>query len=226
VGRLILVIDNELDSGKSLVPFLLEAGYRIHSESDGLAGVTAARRLAPDAVVLDVRSPGIDGWEICRRLRQDPATSTLPILFCSAETGELALIRAFELGADDYLTKPVANRELSARLEAVIRRSEGPPDSSVILKISGLAIDLCQRTVTVAGRSVLLTVTQFNLLKSLLQKEGGVISRKELLKLSLREGATSKERTVDVHMTALRKRLGKLGERIKGIPGLGYKFSN
>jgi DNA-binding response OmpR family regulator len=224
VARTILVIDDEPELVKLLDYNLSKAGYLVLSARDGEAGLAAARKHAPDAIILDVMMPGLDGWEVCKRLRQDPSTSALPLLMLTAKADEGDRVLGLELGADDYVTKPFGVRELLARVKALLRRSEVASTSPEVLKTGKIVIDSSRRTVTVSGKPVALTATEFNLLKSLAEKEGRVISREDLLSLARGDDVAVMDRTVDVHVAALRKKLGKQGEMIETVRGVGYRM--
>jgi DNA-binding response OmpR family regulator len=224
VGRTILVIDDEPELVKLLDYNLTKAGYLVLSAKDGENGLAAARKHSPDAIILDVMMPGLDGWEVCKRLRTDPSTSALPILMLTAKAEEGDRVLGLELGADDYVTKPFGVRELLARVKALLRRSEIATASPEVVKSGKIVIDSSRRTVTVAGKPVALTATEFNLLKSLAEKEGRVISREDLLSLARGDEVAVMDRTVDVHVAALRKKLGKQGDMIETVRGVGYRM--
>ena len=224
MARTILVIDDEPELVKLLDYNLTKAGYLVLTAKDGESGLAAARKHAPDAIVLDVMMPGLDGWEVCKRLRQDPSTSALPLLMLTAKAEEADRVLGLELGADDYVTKPFGVRELLARVKALLRRSEVSAVSPEVIKSGKLVIDSSRRTVTAAGKPVALTATEFNLLKALAEKEGRVISREDLLSLARGDEVAVMDRTVDVHVAALRKKLGKHGEVIETVRGVGYRL--
>jgi len=224
VARTILVIDDEPELVKLLDYNLSKAGYLVLSAKDGESGLAAARKHAPDAIILDVMMPGLDGWEVCKRLRQDPSTSALPVLMLTAKGDEGDRVLGLELGADDYVTKPFGVRELIARVKALLRRLEAASASPEVLKTGKLVIDSSRRTVSAGGKPVALTATEFNLLRALAEKEGRVISREDLLSLARGDDVAVMDRTVDVHVAALRKKLGKYGEIIETVRGVGYRM--
>jgi DNA-binding response OmpR family regulator len=224
VARTILVIDDEPELVKLLDYNLSKAGYLVLSARDGESGLAAARKHAPDAIILDVMMPGLDGWEVCKRLRQDPSTSALPVLMLTAKADEGDRVLGLELGADDYVGKPFGVRELLARVKALLRRSEVASSSPEVLKTGKIIIDSSRRTVMASGKPVALTATEFNLLKALAEKEGRVISREDLLSLARGDEVAVMDRTVDVHVASLRKKLGKLGEMIETVRGVGYRL--
>jgi len=224
MARTILVIDDEPELVKLLDYNLSKAGYLVLSAKDGESGLAAARKHAPDAIILDVMMPGLDGWEVCKRLRQDPSTSALPVLMLTAKGEEGDRVLGLELGADDYVTKPFGVRELIARVKALLRRLEAASASPEVLKTGKIVIDSSRRTVSAAGKPVALTATEFNLLRALAEKEGRVISREDLLSLARGDDVAVMDRTVDVHVAALRKKLGKHGETIETVRGVGYRL--
>ena len=224
MARTILVIDDEPELVKLLDYNLTKAGYLVLSARDGETGLGSARKHAPDAIILDVMMPGLDGWEVCKRLRQDPSTSALPILMLTAKAEEGDRVLGLELGADDYVTKPFGVRELLARVKALLRRSEVASSSPEVLKSGKIVLDSSRRTVTSSGKPVALTATEFNLLKALAEKQGRVISREDLLSLARGDDVAVMDRTVDVHVAALRKKLGKNGETIETVRGVGYRL--
>jgi two-component system alkaline phosphatase synthesis response regulator PhoP len=224
VARTILVIDDEPELVKLLDYNLTKAGYLVLSAKDGENGLAAARKHAPDAVILDVMMPGLDGWEVCKRLRQDASTSAIPLLMLTAKSEEGDRVLGLELGADDYVTKPFGVRELLARVKALLRRSETASTAPEIVKAGKVVIDSSRRTVVASGKPVALTATEFNLLKALADKEGRVISREDLLSLARGDDVAVMDRTVDVHVAALRKKLGKHGEMIETVRGVGYRL--
>jgi len=224
VSRTILVIDDEPELVKLLDYNFTKAGYLVLCAKDGENGLAAARKHSPDAIILDVMMPGLDGWEVCKRLRQDPATSALPLLMLTAKAEEGDRVLGLELGADDYVTKPFGVRELLARVKALLRRSEVASASPEVIKTGKIVIDSSRRTVTVNSKPVALTATEFNLLKALAEKEGRVISREDLLSLARGDEVAVMDRTVDVHVAALRKKLGKQGDMIETVRGVGYRM--
>jgi DNA-binding response OmpR family regulator len=224
MGRTVLVIDDEPELVKLLDYNLTKAGYLVLGAKDGEAGLAAARKHAPDAIILDVMMPGLDGWEVCKRLRQDPGTSAIPLLMLTAKAEEGDRVLGLELGADDYVSKPFGVRELLARVKALLRRSEVASASPEVLKSGKIVVDSSRRTVTVSGKPVALTATEFNLLKALAEREGRVISREDLLSLARGDEVAVMDRTVDVHVAALRKKLGKQGDMIETVRGVGYRM--
>ena len=216
---LVLVVEDEAAIADLQRLYLAREGYGVHVETDGAAGLAAARRLKPVAIVLDVGLPGMDGTEVCRALREEG--DWVPVLFCTARDDEVDRVLGLELGADDYLTKPFSPRELVSRVRAVLRRTQGtvaqPP-----LVLGPVRVDLETREVTVDHEPVALTTTEFDLLAALLRKPGRVLTREQLLSQVWGYEAAAGTRTVDVHVGQVRAKLGAAGDLIRTVRGVGY----
>jgi DNA-binding response OmpR family regulator len=170
--------------------------------------------------------PGLDGWEVCKRLRSDPSTVSTPLLMLTAKAEEGDRVLGLELGADDYVAKPFGIRELLARVKALLRRAEVVPDQQEVLKAGPLVIDSGRRMVSAAGKRVELTTTEFDLLRLLAERPGRVISREDLLSRIRGDDAAVIDRTVDVHVSALRRKLGRHGELVETVRGVGYRLKD
>ncbi|HUK64074.1 MAG TPA: winged helix-turn-helix domain-containing protein, partial [Dongiaceae bacterium] len=183
--------------------------------------------MPPDLVVLDLMLPEMDGLEVCRRLRGDPATAALPLIMLTAKADEVDRVVGLELGADDYLAKPFSPKELVARVRAVLRRARPGPSSRPIT-IGEVSLDAARHSVTVAGRPVELTPKEFDLLQTLLEAAGRVLSREHLLNRvwGYARADEIESRTVDVHIRRLRAKLGTEERRIATIKGVGYRFDS
>lgn len=217
---LVLVVEDERPIADLVRLYLTRDGFGVHLESDGSAGLSAARRLRPIACVLDIGLPGLDGLEICRRLRD--AGDWTPVLFLTARDDEVDRILGLELGADDYLTKPFSPRELVARVKAVLRRTGGTPDGERVRRVGTVSVDPSRRLVLAAGEAVPLTPTEFELLAHLCNRPGRVFTREELLASVWGYASHAGTRTVDVHVAQLRAKLGDAGAVIRTIRGVGY----
>jgi len=220
----VLVVDDEQDI-LDLVRYHLEReGYQVVGCRDGKSALDLVGREKPDLVVLDLLMPGVDGFEVCRRLRRE---SSIPIVMLTAKADETDTVVGLELGADDYVTKPFSPRELVARVRAVLRRGTGPPDQGP-LTIGDLAMDFARYQVRVGGTDVVLTAKEMELLKSLVQARGRVLSRDFLLERvwGYDRAAEIESRTVDVHVRRLREKLGREARRIVTVKGVGYRFDN
>ncbi|GID28247.1 response regulator transcription factor [Paractinoplanes brasiliensis] len=216
---LVLVVEDERPIADLVRLYLTRDGYGVHVEHDGVAGLAAARTMRPVACVLDIALPGLEGTEICRQLRADDDWT--PIVFLTARDDEVDRILGLELGGDDYLTKPFSPRELVARVRALLRRAAGPGDGERVRTAGAVSLDPARRTVTVAGRPVTLTPTEFDLLGHLLRRPGRVFTREELLAQVWGYPAHGGTRTVDVHIAQLRAKLGAT-EVIRTVRGVGY----
>jgi len=216
---LVLVVEDEPTIAELQRVYLAREGFGVHVERDGIAGLAAARRLKPVAIVLDVGLPGMDGTEVCRALRTDG--DWVPVLFVTARDDEVDRILGLELGADDYLTKPFSPRELVSRVRAVLRRTQGSV-AQTILTLGVVVLDPETRQVSVDGVDVLLTVTEFDLLLAFMKRPGRVLSREQLLSQVWGYEAAAGTRTVDVHVAQLRAKLGGAGELIRTVRGIGY----
>jgi DNA-binding response OmpR family regulator len=221
---LVLVVEDERPIADLLRLYLTRDGFGVHVEHDGTAGLAAARRLRPVACILDIALPGLDGTEVCRRLRE--SGDWTPVLFLTARDDEVDRVVGLELGADDYVTKPFSPRELVARVRAVLRRTAGPPaDSAPPLRVGPVVLDTAQRTVHVSGTPVALTQTEFDLLAHLMRRPGRVYTRDELLSSVWGYAAHAGTRTVDVHVAQVRAKLGDAAGVVRTIRGVGYSVA-
>jgi DNA-binding response OmpR family regulator len=218
----VLLIDDDTRMYELLAQYLGQNGITVAHAPDGGRGLAALEANAYDAVLLDVMMPGMDGLEVCKRIR---ARRQIPILMLTARGDETDRVVGLELGADDYLAKPFSPRELLARLRAVLRRAQ-PTAVADRLESSGISIDISGREVKVQGRAVELTGLEFDLLVALVRRAGRVIPRDALLGEAGRSDTVVSERTVDVHISPLRQKLGdEAGRLIKTVRGVGYVFA-
>jgi len=218
----VLLIDDDTRMYELLAQYLGQNGITVAHAPDGGRGLAALEANAYDAVLLDVMMPGMDGLEVCKRIR---AKRQIPILMLTARGDETDRVVGLELGADDYLAKPFSPRELLARLRAVLRRAQ-PTSVSDRLESAGVSIDVAGREVRVNGKAVELTGLEFDLLVALVRRAGRVIPRDALLGEAGRGDTVVSERTVDVHISHLRQKLGDDGARlIKTVRGVGYVFA-
>ncbi|MER8184956.1 response regulator transcription factor [Kitasatospora sp. NPDC094015] len=219
---LVLIVEDERHIADVQRLYLTREGFGVHVESDGAAGLAAARRMSPVAIVLDIGLPGLDGIAFCRALRE--ADDWTPVLLVTARGEEADRILGLELGADDYLTKPFSPRELVARVRTVLRRAYGPPRRAV----GGhgrIALDPATRTVRCDGVPVDLTATEFNLLAHLLRHPGQVFTREQLLAQVWGYPRYRDTRMVDVFVSQLRAKLGEAG-CIRTVRGVGYSATD
>lgn len=221
----ILIIEDDRDIVETLEYNLKKEGYKISKSYDGLSGVKAAENKLPSLVLLDLMLPGLDGLEVCKRMKRNPKTSQIPIVMLTAKGAETDKIVGLEVGADDYITKPFSFKELIARVKAVLRRYEKPPHApALILKFNDLEIDAERHEVKAAGKLIDLTAKEFQLLHYLAENKGRVFSRDRLLDSVWGIDVAIETRTVDVHMRRLREKLGKAGKHLLTLRGVGYKF--
>ncbi len=220
---LVLVVEDERPIADLVRMYLARDGFGVHVEGDGSAGLAAARKLRPVACIVDIALPGMDGTELCRRLRE--GGDWTPVLFLTARDDEIDRILGLELGADDYITKPFSPRELVARVKAVLRRTDGPPDAERVRTLGPLTLDAGRREVRAGGELVSLTPTEFDLLAHLMQRPGRVFTREELLASVWGYAGYSGHagtRTVDVHVAQVRAKLGDSAAVIRTVRGVGY----
>jgi len=221
----ILVIDDEADLIELVRYNLSKEGFEVSAALDGETGLAAARRGVPDVVVIDLMLPGIDGLEVCRALRADDRTAHIPVIMLTAKNAESDRVVGLEIGADDYMTKPFSPRELAARIKAVLRRVAPRRPVPELLRHGALSIDLQRHEVACGERAVNLTATEFRLLQFLAARPGRVFSRAELIDGALGRDVSVLDRTIDVHIMALRRKLGDCGDNIETIRGFGYRFA-
>ncbi|MDQ2837440.1 MAG: response regulator transcription factor [Actinomycetota bacterium] len=216
---LIMVIEDETAIAEVIRLNLVKAGFGVHLERDGDAGLAAIRARKPAAVILDIGLPGIDGIEVCRRLRAEQ--NWTPVLFVTARDDEVDRIVGLELGADDYVTKPFSPRELVARVSSVLRRSQGVGDAVAPLQVGEVRLEPAQRRVYAGDAEIALTATEFDLLACLMRRPGRVFSREQLLSEVWGYSSIAGARTVDVHVAQVRGKLGAASP-IRTVRGVGY----
>lgn len=207
-----------------VVYHLRQSGFSVISALDGPSGLELAKKERPGLIILDLMLPGMDGKEICRALKSNPLTQSIPILMLTAKAEEIDRVIGFELGADDYVTKPFSPRELVLRIKAILRRKEAGHESEKIIRIGDLLIDIDRHHVSVKKSPVQLTSTEFKLLEELASKRGRVQTRERLLDRVWGYTYEGYARTVDTHIRRLREKLGPLGDFIETIRGVGYRF--
>ncbi len=222
----ILIVDDEKDIVKMLDYNLKKEGFRTYISYDGEDGVDLAVRELPAVIILDLMLPGMDGLEVCRTLKQEKKTAHIPIIMLTAKTQEADKVVGLELGADDYVTKPFSVRELIARVKAILRRLGDKEKVPETLAIGDLAVDLSRIQVTVKHKTVTLTAKEYELLKTLIQAKGRVLSRDYLLDTiwGFDHAVEIQTRTVDVHIRTLRKKLKGEAKRIITVKNYGYRF--
>jgi two-component system phosphate regulon response regulator PhoB len=222
--RKVLVVEDDKSLADVLAYNLKLAGYDVMLARDGNDGLRQAQIKIPDVVILDLMLPGIDGLEVCRRLRSDSATQNLLIVMLTAKAEESDQIVGLSMGADDYVTKPFSVKVLLERIKALERRSKAPAVGSEVVSCHGVAVDLRSHTATSAGELLKLTLSEFRLLEALVRQPGRAFTRNELITAALGDDAMVLERTIDVHIRALRDKLGPCAELIETVRGIGYRF--
>ena len=226
----ILVVEDEPDIAALIAYQLTREGFRVETVESGTDALGSIYRSIPNLIILDRMLPGLSGDEVITRLRGDSETSSIPVLMLTAKREQEDRIEGFELGADDYLTKPFSPRELVLRVKAVLRRVQdaGAASGGRVLRAGPLRMDLASHRVLLEGRELILTPTEFRLLQSLMERRGRTQSRTQLLeRVWSYESAISdriQTRTVDMHVRRLRSKLGRVGEWIETVRGFGYRL--
>jgi len=222
----ILIVEDEKDIVKMLEYNLNKEGFKTLSSRDGEDALDQAVRQHPDLVILDLMLPGMDGLEVCKNLKSDTKTASIPVIMLTAKSQESDKIVGLELGADDYVTKPFSPRELIARIKAVLRRVKEKDRLPDVLKVGELIIDLSKISVTVKDKLIELTAKEFELLKTLIKAKGRVLSRDHLLDTiwGFDKAMEIQTRTVDVHIRTLRKKLKSEAKHIITVKNYGYRF--
>jgi len=225
MAQTILVVDDERDIVELVRYHLVQAGFRVHSASDGKMALEMARREKPDLILLDLMLPILPGMEVARLLRQEETTRRIPIIMLTARGEEVDRVVGFELGADDYVVKPFSPRELVLRVQAVLRRESAESDGEDRPLVYGpLVIDAASHSVRLKGKELELTAIEFKLLQRLARRPGRAYSRDQLLAEVWGYGGDVETRTVDTHVKRLRAKLGRVGDWIQTVRGVGYRF--
>ncbi len=221
----ILVVEDDRALSEILIYNLEKAGFDVFKAMDGRDGLNQAQLRLPDLILLDVMLPVMDGMEVCRRLRAQPETATATIIMLTAKSEESDQLVGFSVGADDYVTKPFSVRVLLERIKALLRRKSRPieEDADTVARL-GIALDRRRYRVTVDAGLVDLTKTEFRLLDTLIRQPGRAFDRSELIDSALGEDTLVLERTIDVHIRALRKKIGEKADAIETVRGVGYRF--
>lgn len=225
MGSRILVVEDESDLAELVAFNLKQAGHVVTTAGTGATALAEIRRQRPDLIVLDVMLPDITGLEVCRRLRREEGTARIPVVMLTAKGEEVDRVVGFEVGADDYVTKPFSPRELLLRIEAILRRlgtteEEGPQTFTV----GSLVLDIAGHRVTVEGEEIGLTALEFRLLLDLAKRRGRVQSRNALLERVWGYAPGIETRTVDTHVKRLREKLGAASDYIETVRGVGYRI--
>lgn len=223
----ILIVDDEEDILQLIRYNLEKEGYKALSTTSGEQALIEAKRHLPNLIILDLMLPGVDGIEVCKQLRAFEETKLIPILMVTAKSEESDIITGLEVGADDYITKPFSPKVLVARVRSILRRSSRNPladGREPIVEIHNIRIDTAKHEVMVAGTPISLSVTEFSILEFLARNPGWVFSRNQIIGAVKGEDYPVTERSVDVQILGLRKKLGDLGYIIETIRGIGYRL--
>jgi two-component system phosphate regulon response regulator PhoB len=229
-AKRVLVVEDEPDIAALIAYQLTREGFRVETAATGLDALSAVNREIPDLVVLDRMLPGLSGDEVLQTLRKETATKSVPILVLTAKKEQEDRITGFELGADDYLTKPFSPRELALRVRAILRRFDKPTKHAGgrILRAGPVSVDVNSHQVLLDGEELHLTPTEFRLLQSLVETRGRTQSRRQLLETAWSVESHISDRiqtrTVDMHVRRLRSKLGRVGDWIETVRGFGYRF--
>jgi two-component system, OmpR family, alkaline phosphatase synthesis response regulator PhoP len=229
--RTVLVVDDEKDLVDLITYNLTRNGYEVLSSGTGDGALAMAARHAPDLILLDLMLPGMDGTEVARRLKSDSQTSDIPVIMLTAKGEETDVVVGLTLGADDYVTKPFSMKILLARIGTVLRRREqaaaagpGGAGEGALLRAGPLTIDTARHEVTVDGEQVKLTLTEFRLLAALVAARGRVLTRDQLMDKAMGTDVFVTDRAIDVHITAIRKKLGGAHWLVHTVRGVGYRL--
>ncbi len=220
----ILVVDDEPDALELIEFNLNAAGFQVLTAADGQEALRKAKSASLDLIVLDLMLPEVDGLEVCKILRRDTTTSAIPIIMLTAKAGEIDRVLGLELGADDYVTKPFSPRELVLRVKGLLRRGLVRNENEALIRVGDLCVDISRHVVTVKGKSIELTATEFKLIALLAQRRGRVQSREKLLRDVWEYNQEIDTRTVDTHMRRLREKLGPAAKYLDTVRGVGYRF--
>jgi two-component system phosphate regulon response regulator PhoB len=221
----VLIVEDERSLTEALSYNLEREGYEVILAHEGREGLRKAQTLLPDLVILDLMLPGMSGLDICRELRAGPRTALIPIIMLTAKAEETDQVVGFAMGADDYVTKPFSVKVLMQRMKVLLRRSAAPdPSAGNMLEYGALRLDKRSHRVTYEGETLPLTPTEFRLLETLMRQPGRAFTRQDLMDTAIGDGAIVLERTIDVHIKALRRKLGPAGDLIETVRGVGYRF--
>lgn len=231
MDKTVLIVEDEEDILALVHYNLSRDGYRVVTATSGEEGVQVARETQPDLVILDLMLPGMNGLEVCKTLKSDPALRDIPVIMLTAKGEESDIVAGLEIGASDYVTKPFSTKVLLARVAAVLRRygdheSESEPDGETVIESHGLLIHPGRNEVLVAGRTVDLTYTEFRVLYFLASRPGWVFTRYQIVNAVRGEDYSVTDRAVDVQIVGLRRKLGENGHCIETVRGVGYRFKD
>jgi two-component system alkaline phosphatase synthesis response regulator PhoP len=222
----ILLIEDEEDIC-SLIKLQAElAGYKINIETDGLNGLMAIEKERPDLIILDIMLPGLNGLDVCRKIKNNPDNANIPILMISAKSEELDVVLGLELGADDYVAKPFSLKVLFSRIKAILRRGKETESEANILVFGDYTMEVDRYLLRRKDKAISLTLSEFGILRRLLLNRGKVLTRNQLLDDVQNDEAYIIDRNIDVHIASLRKKLGPNFDGIETVRGVGYRFKD
>lgn len=223
----VLVIEDDEDIVEVLMHTLGSNNFKVAAKGNGEDGLKAAQELKPDLILLDVMLPGKNGLAVCRDLKADPATHDIPVVMLTAKGAEDDIVKGLEAGADDYVVKPFRQKELIARMQTILRRNvrANRPQEDAILRHEGLVLDGQKRVVSLDGKKVDLTYSEFGILQCLMANPGWVYTRSQIVNSIRGDGYFVTDRTVDVQVVGLRRKLGAYERKIETVRGVGYRFA-
>lgn len=221
----LLVIEDDADIRELIAYNLRKEGYQVVVADEGTEGLKLAAQNPPDLVLLDLMLPDLDGLEVCRRLKRDPTLASMPVVMVTAKGGESDIVAGLELGADDYITKPFSPRVLVARTRAVLRRLDAvPADDAATIRIRNIEIHPTRFEACVDGQPVPISVTEFRVLHVLARRPGWVLTRSQIVDAVHGGGYIATDRSIDVQIASLRKKLGSAGALLETVRGIGYRL--
>lgn len=222
--KYVVIVDDDSTVREVIAEYLTKKGYEVKAFTDDEGLFSSLTKRIPDLIILDIVLPGMDGFAICNKLKSKEKFSDIPVIILSGQDGEISKVSGLEMGADDYVVKPFSLNELAARIKAILRRGARHGEENVLEVGELIEIDFTKHTVTVEGKRVELTPAEFQILELLASREGQVFSRDRMLEYLWGEEKIVIERTIDVHIRHLREKLGKAGDLIKNVRGVGYKL--
>ncbi len=220
----ILLIEDEEDIAALIKLHAELNGHKLHVEVDGLNGYRAIEREKPDLVILDVMLPGQNGFDVCRKVKNNPELKNVPVIMLTAKDDELDIVLGLELGADDYVSKPFSPKILFSRIKAVLRRGKDSDKSLKLIQFGDFELDIDRYILKKGPKNVMITLSEFGILKRLIANRGKVLTRNQLLDDVHNDDAFIVDRNIDVHIAALRKKLGPKFQWIETVRGVGYRF--
>lgn len=224
IKKRVMVVDDDRDIRRLVESILAKEGFVTIGADSGADALKKVENSKPDLIILDLQLPDKDGFEVCKILRADPTTRTIPVVFLTVQNLDSYKIAGLEMGADDYITKPFNQTELVARVKAVLRRAEWRDAKEPPVKEGPLSVDMEKHTVIMDGKALNLAPKEFDLLLALMRNQGKVLTRSELSESVWGQEYSNNTRTVDVHVGRLRRKLGKHGDRVRTVERIGYRF--